>query len=199
MTMSAKVMLPSKAVFDLLAPDPRAFTHNDVSNRLARVARWCGESHFDVPLSVAQHSLYVVGYLTHHAPHLSNRIMLRALLHDAPEAFFGFDPVGPLKRALGASFAAIEEGIWLAVCERFDLSPTSEFDKLIKQADLTAAASEAEYIVGWTREQAERQLGIVVSADPIDYGAELFGYAPWQPLSSHQAEIIFDFALAEYL
>ena len=54
------VLLPSGRRLDLLNPDPQAWTDHDLTVGLSRTYRWTGYSAWDLPLSVAQHSLTVL-------------------------------------------------------------------------------------------------------------------------------------------
>src|ERR1700738_1378799 len=56
----AWVLLPSGRRLDLLNPDPQAWTDHDLSVALSRTYRWAGYSAWDLPLSVAQHSMTVL-------------------------------------------------------------------------------------------------------------------------------------------
>ena len=56
----AWVLLPSGRQLDLLTPDPAAWSDRDLAISLSRTYRWGGHSRWDLPLSVAQHSLLVL-------------------------------------------------------------------------------------------------------------------------------------------
>jgi len=56
----AWVLLPSGRRPELLALDPAAWTDRDLAIGLSRTYRWAGYSAWDLPLSVAQHSLTVL-------------------------------------------------------------------------------------------------------------------------------------------
>jgi 5'-nucleotidase len=58
----AWVLLPSGRRLNLLDPypDPDAWTDEDLAIGLSRTYRWAGYSAWDLPLSVAQHSLTVL-------------------------------------------------------------------------------------------------------------------------------------------
>src|SRR5208337_5239860 len=56
----AWILLPSGRRLDLLAPDPDAWTDRDLAIGLSRTYRCAGYSAWDLPLSVAQHSLTVL-------------------------------------------------------------------------------------------------------------------------------------------
>ena len=96
----AWILLPSGKQLDLLDPDPWAWTDDDLAIGLSRTYRWAGYSAWDLPLSVAQHSLAVLAlrrsrFAERPLPVAEAR---RELLHDATEALMGgWDPITPLK------------------------------------------------------------------------------------------------------
>ena len=91
----AWVLLPSGRRLDLLNPDPQAWTDHDLAVGLSRTYRWAGYSAWDLPLSVAQHSLTVLAIRQGSpGPGLTPPEALRELLHDAEEALLGgWDPI----------------------------------------------------------------------------------------------------------
>ena len=109
MTNRAWVLLPSGRRLDLLHPDPEAWTDHDLSVGLSRTYRWAGYSSWDLPLSVAQHSLTVLAIRqASSGPGLTPPEALREQLHDAEEALLGgWDPITPLKPHLGPGFDAL--------------------------------------------------------------------------------------------
>ncbi|WP_313104939.1 phosphohydrolase [Stutzerimonas nitrititolerans] len=115
--------------FDLLMPKASQVTTLDIAHALANICRFNG--HTSRHYSVAQHSLLVASIVP--AEH-----QLAALLHDTTEAYVG-DMVRPLK-ALLPDYSSIENGIWLAICERFNLEP--ELPACIHEADMVALATE---------------------------------------------------------
>lgn len=60
MTAHAWMLLPSGQRLDLLDPHPCAWTDEDLVIRLSRTHRWCSDTRWKRPLSVAQHSLTVL-------------------------------------------------------------------------------------------------------------------------------------------
>ncbi len=56
----AWVLLKSGKRLDLLNPHPMAWDDEDLATGLARTYRWGGHSKWELPLSVAQHSLTVL-------------------------------------------------------------------------------------------------------------------------------------------
>ncbi len=105
----AWVLLPSGQQLDLLAPDAESWTDRDLAISLSRAYRWGGHSKWDLPLSVAQHSLLVlvIRQQMQALQKLTQAEALRELLHDAEEAFLCFDPISPLKPHLGEAFGAV--------------------------------------------------------------------------------------------
>lgn len=115
--------------FELLAPTAAMIDPMDIAHSLAHQCRFNG--HTKGFYSVAQHCCIVADLVP--AEH-----QLAALLHDATEAYVG-DLVRPLKQLL-PDFVDIEQRVWLAICERFDLEP--ELPACVHDADLIALATE---------------------------------------------------------
>lgn len=147
---------------DLLNPSAVDVEIEDIAHGLARVARWNGQTIGDAIFSVAQHSLLVEAIAGALSPGLGTKERLIALLHDAPEYVIG-DMISPFKAALGVDYKDVEHRILDAIHLRFGLPPqsaTSELQKLIKQADKTAAYFEATELAGFERDEAGRFFGI---------------------------------------
>ena len=83
----AWVRLGSGRRLDLLDPQPGQWTDCDLAVGLSRTYRWGGHSRWDLPLSVAQHSLLVLVLRQQMQPHqpLTPGEALRELVHDADE------------------------------------------------------------------------------------------------------------------
>ena len=83
----AYIRLQSGRKLDLLDPQPDAWTDADLAVGLSRTYRWGGHSVWDLPLSVAQHSLLVLVLRQQMQPHepLTPGQALREVLHDAEE------------------------------------------------------------------------------------------------------------------
>ena len=64
----AWVLLKSGKRLDLLNPHPMAWDDEDLATGLARTYRWGGHSKWELPLSVAQHSLTVLLLRMRQAP-----------------------------------------------------------------------------------------------------------------------------------
>ena len=115
--------------FDLLAPTAEMVQPLDIAHALAHLCRFNGHTlqHY----SVAEHSIRVAQLVP--AEH-----QLAALLHDATEAYVG-DMVRPLKQVL-PGYQQIEQRVWKAICQRFDLDPV--LPECVHQADMVMLATE---------------------------------------------------------
>jgi 5'-deoxynucleotidase YfbR-like HD superfamily hydrolase len=197
----AFILLGSGRRLDLLDPRPGAWTDKDLAVGLSRTYRWGGHSRWELPLSVAQHSLLVLALRQAMQPHqpLTPKEALRELLHDAEEALMGgFDPVSPLRPHLGAEFQALADRLRSAVVLRYGLARWEGDDLVLhKRADRLAAASEALHVVGWPREEIRDTLGIQLvplQADPLP---NLDGLRPWEPWPPRRAAGLFLYKLRE--
>jgi len=177
--------LPSGRHLDLMNPSPDDWTDEDLAVRLARTFRWGGESRWPRPLSVAQHSLTVLEVVRSAAPGpLSPAQALRELLHDAEEAFLGFDCISPLKRALGQPFADVTDRLMAAVQQRYGLPFwTPSEHALHKSADVAVAATEAAHVVGWSDVEIREVLRIDFAVLDVDPLVGAYGGTPWEPWS----------------
>ncbi len=188
----AWILLPSGRRLDLLSPDPQAWTDRDLAIGLSRTYRWAGYSAWDLPLSVAQHSLTVLALCrAAPGPRLSDAEVRRELLHDAVEALMGgWDPITPLKPYLGDGFARLVARLQGTIDARYRLPPwTAESYARHKHADRLAAASEAHHVAGWSREALREHLGIVLdpaAEDPLPLPDGLRPWEPWPPKLAEQ-------------
>jgi hypothetical protein len=183
MPQRALVLLKSGHRINLLEPLATDWDDEDLAIGLSRTYRWGGHSAWDLPLSVAQHSLTVLALRRAiDAKPLSHAEALRELLHDAEEGFLSWDPISPLKPYLGGDFHALLDALNQAIRQRYRLPPwTAEAYAAHKYADRLAAASEAFHVVGWSLSEIRDYLEIdlaPVSADPVHPPA---GMRPWQP------------------
>jgi hypothetical protein len=182
----AWVLLPSGRRLDLLAPSPQAWTDRDLAIGLSRTYRWGGHSRWDLPLSVAQHSLTVLALRQSlQLERLTPAEALHELLHDAEEGLLGFDPISPLKPRLGPEFAAVNSRLRAAIDVRYGLTPWNDDDYARhKTADRLAAASEAFHVTGWPLEAIRDSLLITVAPtmdDPLPSQPGLQAWEPWTP------------------
>ena len=187
----ALVLLKSGATLDLLDPDDKAWTDEDLAVGLSRTPRWAGQSLWPHSLSVAQHSLIVLAIRKAGQPCLSRQQQLHELLHDAEEGLLGYDCITPLKAVFGQPFLQLSRRIKEAVARRYALEPLTPPEHAAhKKADRTAAASEGLHVVGWTRQQLAEELMMheaPLELDPIS----LAGYAPWEPWPARVAAEIW--------
>ncbi|ACK50071.1 metal dependent phosphohydrolase, HD region [Methylocella silvestris BL2] len=181
----AWVRLYSGKRLDLLNPTPFDWEDSDLATGLARTYRWGGHSAWDLPLSVAQHSLLVLALRRAWHPAIDDpRADLRELLHDADEGLLGFDCISVVKPFLGERYRRLTESLERAVALRYGLAPWTEAEKKPhKRADRVAAASEAVHVVGWTHREVRATLGIAhqpLTEDPL---IAIYGGVPWEPWS----------------
>lgn len=186
--------LPSGRRLDLLSPTPFDWTDEDLATGLARTFRWGGHSIWpDAPLSVAQHALFVLALSdAPGARALDQPKRLRELLHDADEGLVNFDCIAPLKPFLGPGFAALQARLSAVIAVRYRLPAWTEADKRAhKLRDVTAAASEAVHVAGWTEAEVREALGIkapILGTDPL---AARYGEEPWRPWRPELAAVRF--------
>jgi len=126
-----------------LDPRPEDFDILDIAQGLSLQCRFGGQS--AVYYSVAQHSVFVSEICEREAADdLKRTTALAGLLHDASEAFISDIP-RPVKKHL-PEFQAIEDRLWKAVQERWELcddegKPLFD-DPLVWRADDLALATE---------------------------------------------------------
>jgi len=189
----AWVRLGSGRRLDLLNPQPDQLEDRDIAVSLSRTYRWGGHSCWDLPLSVAQHSLLVLVLRQQMQPHqpLTPGEALRELLHDA-DKLLGFDPVAPLRPYLGAGFHALAARLHAAVATRYRLPGWDPDDyALHKRADHLAAASEALHVAGWGADEISGTLGIRLAPLRDDPLPLLDGLRPWEPWPPGRAAPLF--------
>ncbi|MDD2861486.1 MAG: hypothetical protein PHI71_10530 [Acidiphilium sp.] len=182
----AWILFRSGSRLDLLNPKPNAWTDSDLAIGLARTYRWGGQSAWDLPLSVAQHSLTVLAIREAGRRQLTPAEAMRELLHDATEALIGgIDPITPIKPLLGAAYHAINSRLQTAVNQRYELPAwTVASHREHKIADRLAAASEAHHVVGWRKPAVRRTLGIEAEPldnDPVTAPDGMESWEPWPP------------------
>lgn len=141
-------------------PKPEDIDIRDIAHALAMTCRYGG--HSKVFYSVAQHSVLVAGKAT-------PKDALRALMHDAPEAYCG-DLVRPIKKHPEmAVFEWVEETIERAICAKFDL-PFPLMTAEIKRLDNRILLDEREAVMTATDHDW------AVTGEPLGVTIE-----PWGP------------------
>ncbi len=123
------ILLQSGTYFDLLDPANSAFTIEDIAHGLSMTCRFAGQCRQFY--SVAEHSW--------HASRLvAPEFQLRALMHDAAEAFIG-DVTRPLKSIL-PEYKAIERNVEAAIMDRFGTGDWNVDE--VKRADMMMLHAE---------------------------------------------------------
>lgn len=153
---------------DLLDPSPVDVEIEDIAHGLARVARWNGQTHGDLPFNVAQHSLIVEEFCSAIKPGWPIKWRLAALLHDAPEFVIG-DMISPFKAQLGEQYKKIEHRLQQAIHMRFALPADlpEPVEKLIKRADRASAYFEAVQLAGFDPAEARKFFGTPRGIPPV--------------------------------
>jgi len=131
-----KMSKPVKPFYPL-DPRPEDIDITNIAWGLSMQCRFNG--HLNYFYSVAQHSV-IVSRIVESAHPFDNKLIFRALMHDAHEAYVG-DIVTPVKRALGGVFEEIEDKIDRAICDKFDME--YDLSPVIKEADTTALITES--------------------------------------------------------
>ena len=116
-TLNGTMMTLSGTKFDLVNPKPEMVNIDDIVVGLSNQSHFNGQS--EKFFSVAQHCIMVHDEFVLKNPKASAGLKMIALLHDAPETYTG-DIIKPLKVLL-PGVAKIENRIWLAICEAFNL------------------------------------------------------------------------------
>lgn len=104
------IVLSNGNRLDLLNPDPAMMDIETIAGPLSRLCRFSGQ--IREFYSVAQHSVLV-------SDMVPEEHRFTALMHDATEAFCA-DMPKPIKQ-LCPDYEAIEERMWKALCQRYDL------------------------------------------------------------------------------
>lgn len=151
---------------DLLHPDPKLICLEDIAHSLSRLCRFNG--HTGPHYSVAEHSQRV-------ADIVPDEYQLDALLHDATEAYVG-DMTRPLKQLL-PRYQDIEHGIWLAICERFQINPV--LPACVHKADMVLLATERRDLMP----KHEDEWLCLVGVDPLP--------KPIKPVSAPHAKYLY--------
>ncbi len=136
---------------NLIEPSPLDIEIEDIALGLARNTRWNGQTQGPHGWSVAQHSDLVVEIVRRIKPRADARLLMAAKLHDASE-YVTHDLITPLKAVVGDVFKEVELRLTRAIYLRFGLAAVlSPADRaVIKQADRTAAATEAVQLAGFS-------------------------------------------------
>lgn len=162
------------------APDVDSIDILDIAHALAMTCRYGG--HCKQFYSVAQHSVLV-------ASKAPAELALRALMHDAPEAYTG-DLVRPIKKHPEmVVFQWVEETVERAICAKFDL-PFPIMNLAIKRLDNRILNDERDAVLVptddlWDVPGAGEPLGVVIKPWSPEVAREKFlnafeEYSSWR-------------------
>lgn len=196
--MSAKMMLRSGAMVDLLEPNKSKISLEDVAWGLSGLLRYNAQSHLGI--TVAEHCVHVGRFAAHLAGNVSARAKIEAriggLLHDAAEALTG-DLIRPMKSALlvGAyEYARITKGIEYALCAQNTVDPNLLHCSAVVRADNAVLFLEAVNWGNW--DITDWELPEEVRRDAVEC-KELFPARP--PLPRDQACSAWFMEICRYL
>jgi len=130
-----KMSNPVKPFYPL-DPRPEEIDIQNIAWSLSMQCRFNG--HLSYFYSVAQHSVIVSRIVESQYP-FDNKLILRALLHDAAEAYVG-DVITPIKKLL-PRFYEIEEKIEHVIMDKYGLE--RDMPECVKEADIIAVVTES--------------------------------------------------------
>ena len=159
---------------DLLDPTPLDIEIEDIAHGLSFVARWNGQTSGNFPYSVAEHSLLVEQIFSKSFKKSEKKWCLAALLHDAPEYVIG-DMISPVKSTIGIGYQSLENRLTSAINLRFGLPAKipDNIKRQIKKADKISAWIEAIQIAGFTKDEANKFVGIVDNKNMEQFSIKL--------------------------
>lgn len=139
--MNPTIQTASGREFHLVTPSPDSIVIEDIAHALSHLCRYTG--HCQTFYSVAQHSYLVSRIVEETEPEHA----LRALLHDASEAYLG-DVSSPLKQLL-QDYRLLEANVMDAINFKFGI--TGPEPRCIKTADIIALKTEKRDLMpnGW--------------------------------------------------
>ena len=197
----AWILLKSGRRLDLLDPRPDAWTDEDLAIGISRTYRWGGYSKWDLPLSVAQHSLAVLALREAEGP-LTAREALREILHDAPEPLMGgFDPIASIKPHLGPAFEQLDRRLQ---ARRRSTLPIASLDRRnLRPAQARRSVGRGERSLSMSSAGASTDMrdSLGITLDPLDADPLTLpsGMQPWEPWPPKLAETLFLQRLTELL
>jgi uncharacterized protein len=131
--------------FDLLNPDINKIELIDIVHSLSMQCRFNG--HCKEFYSVLEHSIHVSDLVAQHVS--DSEIILKALLHDASEAYL-CDIPSPIKPLL-LGYSTIERSIQNLIYDKFSLS--HDMEDIIHDADLMALTIEKKHVMSETNHE----------------------------------------------
>jgi 5'-deoxynucleotidase YfbR-like HD superfamily hydrolase len=145
--MSLLLETVSGRKIDVLNPDPKDISIEDIAWGLSRIPRFCGATIPFVPYSVAQHSIQVMkecNSIRAPGPKMFN-LAFHGLMHDAAEAYIGDIP-SPIKQIPGfkEKIKEVENKLLATIYKAFDTElPNEEDAAIVHNADMVQRAIEA--------------------------------------------------------
>lgn len=166
--MNAWIATHSGKKFYFDSPEQFEYSLNDIGFSLANLCRYAGHGGW---WSVAQHSLALSDLA-------EPKDKLRALLHDATEAYL-VDVPGPLKHMeIMQEYCALERRVGRALNKQFGLPEDTVADKRVKQLHMSLSRTEAEMLGLVTLESLESWPAITIpewlKKLPNDYVGKVF-------------------------
>lgn len=199
----ALVLLPSGRVLDLISPSPLDIEPDDIAAGQADTIRWGGATSHAEGIRDAYHAMLVLEILRKNSPNgVAAPLELAALVHDASEGLLGgFDPIKPLKPFLGPGFRDLDARLQEAVHVRLGLPRklSADWKIKIKEADLTAAATEVHHLTPWTPVQIRKSLEITVAPLSTDLISRRYGTPTWTPWTRAQSMSMYSAELARLM
>ncbi len=126
-------------IFWPLDPRPEEICIEDIAHALSLLCRYNG--HCKRFYSIAEHSIYV----SYYAEKIEKDIALRALLHDASEAYLNDIP-SPIKPYLN-NYKRIENNLEKIIYKKFKIKPYLYGKESIKKIDHTIVTNEVEQLM----------------------------------------------------
>lgn len=118
-------------------PDFSPMSVEDLALSLANINRYAGNA--DLQINVAAHSYLIATFLLNCS--FSTDAVLAGLFHDAPEVVTNDIPA-PVKQYCGPKFADLERSLLGAAMKRWQIYPSAEDWKAVKEADTRILADE---------------------------------------------------------
>lgn len=170
-------------------PEPDQVTLTSMAHAMGFTARFAGHTRYFY--SVAQHSLYVAA----HAPH---NLRLKALLHDASEAYLTDIP-SPYKMQI-PGYKETERKVTAAIGAHFGIDNLADKDPIIKALDIQALGHEANSFMptngDWYGPYYRQAIADTAHMEPI----KTFERRPWMQEEDAIAESMKQaaYAIREY-
>lgn len=130
--------------FDLLNPSSSMIEIEDIAWGLSRINRFNGHTELPMPYTVADHSLWVAGYV--YTKTCDPEAALQGLLHDAHEAYTG-DIITPIKTLPGVFEGIVKLQARIQMAIRFGLDVSHQVPAVVEVADRLALTREVQVMM----------------------------------------------------